>query len=220
MPTRRPTKKPRRPKADKYRQDLDANDFALSKDVPPDCLASDYNIKVNAIDDGGSHFFLTAIALDNEALCPNVLILTSIEEKKVFYSVPNEEVLGDIKTHLLGKATLNEIIKAEESVESIKDADYDLITNSCIHYAGKISRALKMEETPELAEFLVGNLLKDDGLIKVAEEKLNAGGLRVLKYAAGLGSSGMIENYVKDMVLSQLNIKGEDAVGKHLIEKY
>ena len=208
--------RPKKPKAEKYRETIHADDFALSKGVPPKCLNSDYDVKVNAIDDEGSHFFLTAIANDSDTLCPNVLVLVmaSIEEDKIFYSVSNEAVLGDIESHLLGKATLNEIIKAEESVESIKNADYDLLTNSCIHYAGKISRALEMKETPELAIFLIQSLLKDNGLLKVAEEKLNSGGLRVLKYVSGSGANSMIEKYVQDTVFSQLNIKGEVAIGK------
>ena len=152
--------------------------------------------------------------MDSDSICPRVLILTSIEERKVVYSVPNEGFIGNIESHILGKATLGEIIKAEESVEPIKDEYYDLTENSCIHYAFHISRALKMEETPEVADFLIRNLLKDDGLIKVAKEKLNSGGLRILNYAAGIGADGMIEKFVKDTVFSQLDIKGDTTTGK------
>ena len=74
-----------------------------------------------------------------------------------------------------------------------------------IHYAGSISRALEFEETPELADFLIESLLRDDGLFHMAGQNIGMGGLGVIsKYVTG---KEKFDQYVKDIVLSQLNIK-------------
>ena len=103
---------------------------------------------------------------------------------------------------------------AERSVEAVQDKDYDLTSNSCINYAGRIWRALRLDETKELANFLVENLIENDWFLTIARQKYSAGGLRVLAFVTGKGS---FENFVKDVVYSQLNIKddGEYSIGEN-----
>lgn len=184
------------------------------QDLPSSCNANDYKVALNSFVDHASHFFLSAIASDEngewdedeDINCPKALAFASINGKKVIYSVPDvQDILIGFNSHFLGKATLGDIVEAERSAEAVDDADYDLTKNSCAHYGQKIYRALKLEETQALADFVTSNLLKDDGIVKYAKKKTEQGGLRVLlKYAL---NDGMFQKYVKDTVVSQLDIK-------------
>ena len=221
-PYRRPSwgyRKPSRskPKPEMSKEAINANDIDLALDVPLKCYENDYNVKVNAVDNDGPHFFLTAIASNVDIKhCPNVLVFTSIGGKKITYNVPDEAVFNDYSSFWLGKATLEEIMIAEQLAEPIQDVDYDLTKNSCIHYAGKISRALKFEETPELADFLIQNLLKDDGLARVALDTEDTAVLKFLNFFTGEKSNGSIlKKYVEETVFSQLNIKNKSKTGKY-----
>ena len=194
-----------------WKDSINAVEIKMAE-VPGKCLLRDYNLFLNAFLDKGSHFFSVAIASEDEdkALdykeCPNALAFASIEGYKVTYLIPNEE---DLKTGFnsfsLGKATLGNIIQAESSAEPVDDSKYDLTSNSCVHYAGRIWRGLKFDETAELADFLTENLLRDDGFLDIARNKVEQGGFRILsKYAMG---EGKFEEFVKNTVLSQLYIK-------------
>jgi hypothetical protein len=79
-----------------------------------------------------------------------------------------------------------------------------LTKNSCSHYAGDISRSLKFAETPELADFLVENLLRDNGFVNIAYRSVSMGGLNIIsKYTA---KDENFDEFVKEIVHSQLNI--------------
>jgi hypothetical protein len=159
----------------------------------------------------GSHFFLSATASNKKELdlndkCPDTLVFASIDEEKVTYRVPNDVKLDHFfHSHPLGTATLKDIIDAEDAVKAVDDSDYDLLKNSCVHYAGSIWRELKFEETHELADFLIENLLRDDGLLDIAHQKVAMGGLRVL--SKHLVNEDTFEKYVKETVISQLVIQ-------------
>ena len=224
-PIRRPTKpayKPRpkpRPKADKWKNIIHADEINTKEDIPSDCLENDYNVELNAVsdDEEGTHFVLAAkVSPEKKSYndkCPEFLTFTSIDEQKFTHSVHDSAKFNEQSSFLLGKASLKEIVDVERSVEAIKDSKYDLTNNSCIHYAGRISRGLHFDETHDLATFLIDNLLKDDGILTVARNYKAAGGLRVLSYATGKGN---FEDFVKETVYSQLNIKddGESMIGK------
>ena len=188
----------------------------MSLDVPLKCYENDYDVKFNVVDDDGPHFFLTAVASKVDMKhCPNILVFISDVGKKITYSVPDEAVLNGYSSFWLGKATLEEIMIAEQLADPIQDVNYDLTKNSCIHYAGSIWRALKFEETPELANFLIQNLLQDDGLVRIALDKNDAIVLKFLALFTGNKSKeSMVEKYVEDLVLSQLNIKKKVETGK------
>eukprot|EP00956_Cyclotella_meneghiniana_P023431 scaffold45649_cov55-Cyclotella_meneghiniana.AAC.1 len=196
-------------KSDKWKMSINAEEIDTSKDIPSSCLNNIYDVELRTVkDDEEAHFLLTAKSSDEKSSddkCPEVLTFTSINEKKSTHRVQDITKFDEgSSSFLLGKASLEEIIDAERSVEAIKDSKYELTKNSCVHYAGHIWRKLQFDETNELASFLIENLLKDDGFLKVARSKLSAGGLRVMSYVAGKGS---LKDFVKDTVYSQLNIK-------------
>ena len=193
-----------------WEQAVNAVQIELIKDIPSECHDHGYEVALNAVVKHGSHFFLSATSSNKDNLnddkCPKALVFASIDGRKVTYLVSNEDQMnGYFRVHLLGKASLKEIIKAESNANAVDDSAYDLTKNSCIHYAGDISRGLEFDETPELAEFLIENLLMDDGLIDIARDNINFGGLHVLSNYVLTREN--FNQYVKDMVFSQLNIK-------------
>ena len=226
----RPTNSPTRSAIMTWKDAVNANEIDTSTDIPSACLDNDYDVELKTTDGDGAHFVLTASVSpgentsDNE-ICPKLLAFASIDEKKRVYSVPDIAMLvgHSYSSYYFGKASLKAIFDAESSVEAVKDSKYNLTSNSCAHYAQKIWRGLHFDETNELASFLVDNLLKEDGLLTVAGDKLSAGGLRVMSYyAAGKGS---FSDFVKDTVYSQLIIKDNKekaSIGKtcHLISLY
>ena len=214
--TPRPTPKPKtrsRPKADKWKNIIQADEINMEEDIPSDCLGNDYSVELNAVsdDDEGTHFALAAkLSSEKNSFndkCPEFLTFTSIDEQKFTHSIHDPTKFNKNNSFLLGKASLKEIMDVERSVEAIKDSKYDLTKNSCIHYAGHIWRGLRFDETHDLATFLIDNLLKNDGILTVARHKRAAGGLRVLSYVSGKGS---LEDFVKELVYSQLNIKDNE----------
>eukprot|EP00956_Cyclotella_meneghiniana_P028797 scaffold68079_cov66-Cyclotella_meneghiniana.AAC.6 len=222
-PTRKPFPRPRpRPKAEKWKNTIHADVIDLKEDIPSDCLGSNYDVELAALadEDEGAHFVLTAkVSTEEKSLdykCPDFLTFASIDGKKYTHRVHDSTKLNEHSSFLLGRASLEEIMNAESSVAAIRDSKYDLTNNSCIHYAGRIWRKLRFDETNDLANFLIDNLLRNDGLLNVAHEKSAAGGLRVLSYVTGQGS---LNGFVKDLVYSQLNIKddGESVNGKALL---
>ena len=221
-PRPKPTPKPTpKPKADKWKNAIYAEQIDMKTDIPPACLDNNYNVELTSVtdDDEGSHFVLTAKVSSEENpsyndKCPNFLTFTSIDEQKFTHRVHDSTKFNEYMSFLLGEASLKEIMNAESSVAAIKDSEYDLTNNSCIHYALRIWRELHFNETNELANFLIDNLLRNDGFLNIARHKSAAGGLRILYYVAGKGS---LKDFVKDLVYSQLNIKddlGESPNGK------
>jgi len=77
-----------------------------------------------------------------------------------------------------------------------------LFNNSCPHYASSIWRAIGLEETDELANFLIENIVDDPSFVELAKK---TGGARALA-AVGIGGKGALEKYVAGMVYSQLEI--------------
>ena len=207
------------PKADKWRNSINAEEIDMTEDIPSSCLNNIYDVELRAMEDEGAHFVLAAkLSADEKSSdndkCPDLLTFTSIDEKKFTHRIQDINKFDeDSSSFLLAKASLKEITDAESSVKAIKDSEYDITKNSCVHYAGHIWRKLHFDETNELASFLIKHLLKDDGLLTVARGKLSAGGLRVMSYVKGKGS---FEDFVKNTVYSQLNIKdgGEFMTGK------
>ena len=232
FPTPKPTPKPapkpsRKPWPSRaimtWKDAINAEEVDKEADIPVTCLDNDYDVELKAMsnDNDGTHFFLTASVSPGENAygndnCPRFLAFASRDEKKVTYHVPDVTKVNDRKysSYLFGKASLKAIVNAESSVEAVKDFEYNLTSNSCIHYAGRIWRQLHFDETNDLATFLIANLLKDDGFLTIAHNKYAAGGLRVLSHLAGKGS---LDDFVKETVYSQLNIKDnekEAVVGK------
>ena len=111
---------------------------------------------------------------------------------------PYIEDIKGLPKHALGVAALADVLMAEENAEAIDKASYDMITNNCANYASRIWRRLEFDETEDLANFLVHNIVVDE----VQLEKLASkhGGRRLLKTMFNKG----LESYVKNAVYSQL----------------
>lgn len=130
-----------------------------------------------------------------------MIAFASMYDHKVAFLIQKEKMINvQINMHLLRKA----LLKAENYTKAVNDKKWDMTRNSCIHYAGDISRSLKFAETPELANFLVGNLLCDDGFVNIAYRNVATDGLHgISKYIV---KDESFDEYVKELVHSQLNI--------------
>lgn len=180
------------------------------EDIPSKCDFDKYDVGLYSFANQSSHFYLGATASSKEVdiECPLALAFAAVEGAEVTFLVPNEEVLKgeQFPVHPLGTANLKDILEAERAAEAIDDAAYDLTANTCVHYAADIWRGLDFEETEDLANFISENLLKKDGFLEYARQNAKYDGRRVLtSYLTG--NHGGFEDYVKEMVLSQLNIK-------------
>ena len=176
-------------------------------DLPVKC--KDVLYKVGLYSLSGSHFFIGGTAINNAANeemanidCPSAIAFASIDGTKKAYNAP-ETAVQELSNHFLGQFALDDILAAEENVTAIDDSGYHLTKNTCAHYARAIWRALGVEETHDMADFLVTNLVGSDEFIEFA--KMKAGGLRVVT-AFAVGGKQALENYVRDIVTSQLNI--------------
>eukprot|EP00956_Cyclotella_meneghiniana_P031501 scaffold82842_cov48-Cyclotella_meneghiniana.AAC.2 len=176
-------------------------------DLPVKC--KDVLYKVGLYGLSGSHFFIGGTVInnaDNDVManidCPSAIAFASIDGTKKVYNA-QETAVQELSNHFLGQFALYDILAAEENVTAIDNSGYHLTKNTCIHYAGAIWRALGVEETHDMADFLVTNLVDSDEFIEFA--KMKAGGLRVVT-AFAVGGKHALENYVRDIVTSQLNI--------------
>ena len=196
----------------KWRDSVNAVEI---EDIDGACLGVAYEVGLYSFTNHGSHFFIAAtisseIMIDSEQNCPTAIVFASLDSKKVSYLVQNQVLLNGFNVHILDKKTLDEVLIAENQVPAIDGSNYDLTKNSCAHYAQSIWRALKIEETAELADFLITNLLRDDGLARYAKQTLSQGGLRVLTNYGK--DSALFTKYVKDTVVSQLEIANLNGV--------
>ena len=179
--------------------------------LPLECMDRSYNVGLYAI--SGTHYFIGAVATDEvdyikDAMainkCPSSIAFASIEEEKKIFMAKDKYTMDGITKHPLGTFSLADIIEAEKKAVPIKDAEYDISSNTCVHYAGDIWRSLNIKETDALADFLVSNLIESDEFIDMAKKK--AGGIRVAA-ALAIGGQGALEHYVKNVVTSQLKIE-------------
>ena len=135
--------------------------------------------------------------------CPTIIAFASLEEKKKILKAKNKDDMDQLTKHRFGTFKLRDILEAEKKAAPIKDSEYDLSSNTCVHYARDIWRSLGVKETDALANFLVSNLVESDEFIELAKKK--AGGIRVAA-ALAVGGQSALEHYVKNIVTSQLNI--------------
>eukprot|EP00956_Cyclotella_meneghiniana_P017269 scaffold27964_cov59-Cyclotella_meneghiniana.AAC.2 len=135
--------------------------------------------------------------------CPSVIAFASIGGIKKFFEV-NEDMDDELSKYSLGEFALSDILAAEKEANAIDDTKYDLSKNTCVHYARDIWRSLGVKETQKIANFLVTNLIGSDEFIEFAKKK--HGGLHAVMSFA-IGGKRYLENYVRTIVTSQLNIE-------------
>lgn len=187
-------------------EEVDAVEIT-SQDIPTQCYSENYVVELHSFIEHGSHFFLAAKNADaNNDVCPTALVFASLEGQKVTLHIPNVKDLTNFEIHHLGNKSLLEILHADESVGALDDSEYDLTKNSCAHYAQEIWRSLNIEEDKELGNFIVENLLRDDGLVKYAQKSVGYGGHMVLSQFKA--DKFVYDKFVRDTVFSQLDIVG------------
>lgn len=175
-------------------------------DIHTTCRVKEYKLGLYSFVGQSSHFFLAATKTDGniEDHCPAVLVFASLQGQKIIISITQQDLIN-VLHHSLGTARLGEILEAESKVSAVDDSDYDLTRNSCAHYAQHLWRRLGIQETPGLAVFLIDKILSDGGLVEYAQQTKQHGGLRVLSHLSG--DKNAFEQYVKNTVLSQLDIE-------------
>ena len=70
-------------------------------------------------------------------------------------------------------------------------------------------RVVSIKETNELAEFIIENLVNDNGFIDLVKKKANVGGIRTAAMLA-LGGKTALKSYLADLVYGQLDIAEPD----------
>ena len=181
------------------------------EDIPSECHLRYYDLSLYSFASMGSHFFAAATPASSvDEKCPSSLVFASLRGRKVTLLIKDEHsLMNGFRFHKLGNASLRDVLEAESRVGPIEHSDYDLIRNNCAHYAQRIWRGLKIQETTELADFLIENLLRDKGIVDYAKNIIHRGGLEVLlKFVS---DEGMFEEYVRESVLSQLDIEGVES---------
>ena len=124
-------------------------------------------------------------------------------QKKIAVLYEDYIDVTDLPYYYLGDASLGDILKAEESAEVIGSSDYDYFYNSCAHYAQRIWRSLGFEETKELADFFVDNIIDDVEGMKIAKKGSEVG--RNLRAIAAIAVGGY-KSYLESVVYPQLDL--------------
>ena len=183
------------------------------EDIPSKCHLRDYELGLYSFSSMGSHFFAAAtsassLGIDDE--CPASLVFASLRGRKVTLLIKDEHsLMQGFHSYRLGNVSLRDVMEAERHVAPIDNSGYDLVRNNCAHYAQRIWRGLQIRETAELADFLIENLLRDHGIVEYAKNVIHQGGLEVL--SKFVSNPSILEEYVRDSVLSQLNIDGVES---------
>jgi hypothetical protein len=218
VPTESPTLYPIKPGGKlaidlcaKYKTSLpgDCFDVVDERDISSTCNTQMYN--VGLLNVPGPHFLIAATFTgDRNSICPSSIVFASVEGKKHKTIISHEDI-ANLPIHNLGTANLKDLLEAEKAAAAIDEDAFDFATNTCVHYAGQISRTIGFSETDELATFIIQNTVKDDEFEVLARSYW--GGFRYLA-ASALGGKKVLEDHVKDIVYSQLRI--DDLMSDHI----
>ena len=180
-----------------------AEDSTITKeDIPAECGDEMYDMALYALP--GPHFILAGTkSLDSSSvnpICPKSIAFSTMDGgfgRKQIVS-PYMADIKDLPEHTLGVAPLADVLEAESGAEAIDVESFDLTTNNCVNYASSIWRRLGFDETEDLANFLIDNIIVD----KTQLEKLviKSGGRRLIEAMSHEGH----EEFVNNVVYSQL----------------
>ena len=121
--------------------------------IADSCLDSQYEVSLFSLKD--SHFLLGATSQHRD--CPSMVFFAGNGGKlRVRFS---PEGATGVAIHAVGEASLRAVIEAEARTPGLDKAPFDLATNTCLHYAGGISRNLGLPESAELGNFIVENIV-------------------------------------------------------------
>ena len=68
-----------------------------------------------------------------------------------------------------------DLLEAEESAESFDAPNFDVVTNNCLNYASRITRPLGLDETEDLADFIVANNINDKKVLNLGRHGAEGG---------------------------------------------
>ena len=183
------------------------------KSIAKECHDKVYEVTVHALE--GPHFAIAA-TLPNDTKstgmnhCPSAVGFYSKDgEKHHYVAYDGHEEYDSVDEIKLGSAKLADFFKAEEDATPIDESTYDFTSNSCVHYAGDIWRRLKVDETKELAEFIINNVVNDDSLKVLLKEREDIGSFRTTAMLA-IGGKPAMRSFISDIVYEQLHIIDED----------
>ena len=186
-------------------------------EIAKECRSKVYDVTLYAFE--GPHFAIAVTLpkdeIDTKKVCPSAVgVFSEDGERKYEIAYPNhknEELVprDEIK---LGSAQLDDFLKATGDVKPIADSDYDFTTNSCVHFAQGIWRGVGVAETTELAEFIINNVVNDNGLKELLEEYGDTGSFRTTAMLA-IGGKAATRRFISDVVYEQLVISQVDSFG-------
>lgn len=177
--------------------------------MPSECYKTTYDIDLHAVK--GPHLFIAAtlpmtedpIKGTKDTNCPSSLAFHSIKGKKNIVELDKKD--RSLDSFHLGSAKLSDILKAEENAIAIEPSNYDFAKNNCVRYASDIWRSLDIDETTELAEFIIENVSNDSGLEDLLKMYVDKGSFRA-KAMYSIGGNVALKSFVTDVVYDQLDI--------------
>ena len=177
-----------------------AEESTITKgDISAECDEEMYDMALYALP--GPHFILAGTkSLDLvPSICPKSIAFSTGRMGKKIVS-PYIEDIKELPKHALGVATLTDVLSAEENADAFDETSYDLLTNNCVNYASRIWRRLEFDETEDLANFLIHNIIVDEAQLEKLASK--HGGRRLLNTMFNKG----LEKFWKNVVYSQLHL--------------
>ena len=144
-------------------------------DISLNCFKQDYALSLHTLP--GPHFLLLAQRKErmNDEECPSNVAFDYVEGgmAEVFM-----EDMGNFSQHMLGSRPLSDILQAQEKAEAHteKASDYNLETNTCLHYARDVWSSLGLADTADMEELIIEGVFNDSNSANLA-----------MKYSGGTG---------------------------------
>ena len=118
-------------------------------DISLNCFKQDYALSLHTLQ--GPHFLLLARRKEgkNDKECPSNVALDYVEGSMANVFV---EDMAGFTQHPLGSHQLSDILQAQEKAETHieKASEYNLETNTCLHYARDVWSSLGFADTVSL----------------------------------------------------------------------
>jgi len=201
-------------KLDKPDRDGDGHDLVTcftedstitKEDIPTECGDEMYDMALYALP--GPHFILAGTkSLHSSSvnpICPKSIAFSTMDGgfgRKQIVS-PYMEDFKDLPKHTLGVAALIDVLEAESSAEAIDEASFDMLENNCVHYASSIWRRLEIDETEDLGNFVVHNIIIDEDLLEKLASKVQGGRMLLNSML-----NKRLEEFVKNVVYEYFNL--------------
>lgn len=168
-------------------------------DIADECKDKTHTIALNKVRD--HHFVLSASSSSQN--CPDVAFVSFNGGKHILRFDADSL---DVPSHIIGEALLHDVLEAVASSPALTRGKFNFETNTCVHYAMNIWRALELNESDDLADFIIAQLLASPSVEEHTRYDTGSGlhfgsGIRYL--AAKAGGQHVLVEYIKDLVYSQ-----------------